>query len=127
MKCKELGEQLGKSAMQIGRIRNEVCDESDSDGSEILESGIAKICAFLEKEMVILETASPELIKVQVLPHKTPNPRFLYAKDLDRKVKVRVGVPKNRKPVLDKPRTVLVVERGSEDGEFFYSYPPKKK
>jgi hypothetical protein len=122
MKPKELAEQLGKTAMHIGRVRKEVCNESDMDGKDILPSGVNKILAFFEKEMEAIETATVDIVKVQVLPLKTANPRFIFAKDLERKVKVRVGVPKNRKPVLDNPRTIHKAERGSEDGEFFYKW-----
>jgi len=123
--CTELGRELGKHRLQIGRIRAEVCDEDDMDGKAIKPSGVAKICAFLEQEMVKVETASPDTVRVQVLPHKTSNPRFVYAKDLERKVKVLVSIPKNRKHILQKPRTILTVNRGSENGEFFYRYPTK--
>ncbi len=33
MTCGELAKELGKLPMQIGRVKNEVCDESDLDGS----------------------------------------------------------------------------------------------
>lgn len=119
---------LGKTAMHVGRVKKEVCTEEDLDGKlGIKESGVVKILAFFEREMDIIETATPDHVKVQVLPFKTPNPRFIYAKDLERKVKVRVGIPKNRKAILEKPRTILTVDRGSKDGEFFYQYPIRKK
>jgi len=123
--CTALGRELGLHRMQIGRIRKEVCTEEDMDGKFIKPSGVVKICAFLNREMEMLETASPDEVKVQVLPHKTSNPRYIFAKDLERKVKVLVSIPKNRKNILQKPRTILTVNRGSENGEFFYRYPTK--
>jgi len=122
MKCKELALELGKTAMHIGRVRKEVCEASDMDGTDILPSGVKKILDFFEHEMQVIETASQEIVKVEVLNFKTPNPRYIFCKDLERKCKVRVGIPKNRKAVLDKPRTILKAERGSENGEFFYRW-----
>jgi len=121
--CTELGRELGLHRLQVGRIRAEVCTEEDMEGKAIKPSGVLKICKFLDKEMVQTETATPDIVKVQVLPQKTSNSRFLYAKDLDRKVKVLVGVPKNRKKILDKPKTILKVNRGSKNGNFYYRYP----
>jgi len=123
--CTELGRELGLHRLQVGRIRKEVCTDDDMEGKSIKPSGVMKICAFLEREMEVIETASPDKVRVQVLPHETSNPRFIYAKDLERKVKVLVSIPKNRKAILKKPQTILTVNRGSENGEFHYRYPAK--
>ena len=125
--CTALGRELGIHRMQVGRIRKEVCTDADMDGKAIKPSGVLKITKFLKKEMDMIETASPDKVRVQVLPHKTSNPRFVFAKDLERKVKILVSIPKNRKPILSKPRTILTVNRGSENGEFFYRYPAKSE
>ena len=122
MKCGELAEELGKTPMQIGRVRNEVCSESDLDGKEIKPSGIAKILAHYEVEMKVVETATPDVVFVEVIAQPVANPRWMLAYDRERRQKVMVSVPKNRKAQLAKAKTRLRVERGSEDGKYFYKW-----
>lgn len=122
MTCGELAKELGKQPMQIGRVRNEVCSESDLDGKEIKPSGIAKILAHYEMEMKIVETAAPDVVYVEAIAQPVANPRWMLAYDRDRKQKVMVSVPKNRKPQLSKPKKRILVERGSQDGKYFYRW-----
>jgi hypothetical protein len=124
MKCGELAKELEKTAMQIGRVRNEVCSESDLDGKEIKPSGIAKIFKHYEKEMVIVETATPDVVFVEAIAQPVANPRWMLAFDRERRQKVQVSVPKNRKALLSKPKTRILVERGSQDGKYFYKWMP---
>ena len=122
MKCGELAEELGKTPMQIGRVRNEVCSESDLDGKEIKPSGISKILAHYEVEMKVVETATPDVVFVEAIAQPVANPRWMLAYDRERRQKVMVSVPKNRKAQLAKAKTRLRVERGSEDGKYFYKW-----
>lgn len=122
MTCGELAKELEKTAMQIGRVRNEVCSESDIDGKKIKPSGIAKILNHYKVEMDIVETGTPNVVQVEALRQPVANPRWMLAYDRERKQKVMVSVPKNRKDKLSKPKTRIIVERGSEDGEYFYIY-----
>ena len=124
MKCGELAKELDKTAMQVGRVRNEVCSESDLDGKEIKPSGIAKILAHYEVEMTIVETASPDVVFVEAIAQPVANPRWMLAFDRERRQKVTVSVPKNRKDGLSKPKTRILVERGSQDGKYFYKWMP---
>jgi hypothetical protein len=124
MKCGELAKELEKTAMQIGRVRNEVCSESDIDGKKIKPSGIAKIFKHYEKEMVVVETASPDVVFVEAIRQPVANPRWMLAFDRERRQKVMVSVPKNRKDGLSKPKTRILVERGSKDGKYFYIWKP---
>ena len=123
----EIAKMLEKQPMQIGRVRNEVCTESDLDGKSIKPSGVKKILAHYEKEMTIIETATPEVVQVEALRQQVGNPRWLLAYDRERKQKVKVSVPANRKNQLSKPKTRFLVNRGSEDGTFFYLWTPKLK
>lgn len=113
--------------MQIGRVRNEVCVESDLDGKSIKPSGVKKILAHYEKEMVTVETATPDVVYVEALKQQVGNPRWMLAYDRERKQKVKVSIPANRKAQLAKPKTRFLVNRGSEDGTFFYQWTPKLK
>jgi len=124
MTCGELAKELEKTAMQIGRVRNEVCSESDIDGKKIKPSGIAKIFKHYEKEMVIVETATPDVVYVEAIAQPVANPRWMLAFDRERRQKVQVSVPKNRKALLSKPKTRIIVERGSQDGKYFYKWTP---
>jgi len=125
--CKSLAKQLGEpfTPMRIGKIRKEVCDEDDMDGKEILPSGVLKIMAAIRKEIDIKETASPDVVLVRVLHHKSGNPRRIYAEDTETKRKVSVIVPANRKRLVDIKGKKLKVQRGIQDGEYFYRYPIK--
>lgn len=122
MTCGELAKELGKLPMQIGRVKNEVCDESDLDGKEIKPSGIAKILNHYKIEMDILENADPDVVYVEAIKQPVANPRWMLAFDRERKQKVMVSVPKNRKDRLSQPRTRFLVERGSQDGKYFYKW-----
>lgn len=124
MKCGELAKELGKTALQISRVRDEVCSESDLDEKEIKPSGIAKILAHYEVEMKVVETATPDVVYVEAIAQPVANPRWMLAFDRDRGQKVSVSVPKNRKALLSKPKTRILVERGSQDGKYFYKWMP---
>ncbi len=125
--CKSIAAQLGSpyTAMKIGKIRKEVCDESDMNGKEILPTGVLKIMAAIKKEMDIKETASPDVVLVRVLHHKSGNPRRIYAEDTETKRKVSVIVPANRKRLVDVKGKKLKVQRGIQDGQHTYRYPIK--
>ncbi len=124
MTCGELAKELDKQPMQIGRVRNEVCSESDLDGKKIKPSGIAKILAHYEVEMKVVETATPDIVFVEAIAQPVANPRWMLAFDRERRQKVQVSVPKNRKDRLSKPKTRILVERGSQDGKYFYKWKP---
>ena len=124
MTCGELAKELGKLPMQVGRVRNEVCEESDLDGNEIKPSGISKILKHYEHEMTVVETAQPDVVFVEAIAQPVVNPRWMMAFDRERKQKVMVSVPKNRKDRLSKPKTRILVERGSQDGKYFYKWTP---
>ena len=85
--CGELAKKLEKTPMQIGRVRNEVCKASDLNGKLIKDSGIAKICKHLKFEMDVVETASPDIVKVVALNQPVENPRWISAKDIERNQK----------------------------------------
>ena len=124
MTCGELAKELEKTAMQIGRVRNEVCSESDIDGKKIKPSGIAKILNHYKVEMDILETGTPDVVYVEAIRQPVANPRWMLAYDRERKQKVMVSVPKNRKDRLSQPKARIIVERGSQDGKYFYIWKP---
>lgn len=127
MTHKQLGEELGKTAMEIGRVRKAVCTDEDMDSKMIKPSGVLKICAHYEHEMEIVENATPDVVEVQVISQPVKNPRWLAGMDLDIKKKALVSVPKNRKDILNKPKKILLVERGSEGGRYFYRWKPNLK
>ena len=124
MTCGELAKELEKTAMQIGRVRNEVCSESDIDGKKIKPSGIAKILNHYKVEMDIVETGTPDVVYVEAIRQPVANPRWMLAYDRERKQKVMVSVPKNRKARLSQPKARIIVERGSQDGKYFYKWMP---
>jgi len=129
--CKSLAEQLTSTeqtftAMQVGKIRRAVCDDSDMDGKFIKPSGVLKIMASLRKEMDIIETASPEIVTVRVLHHQTGNKHFLFAEDMETHRKVKVIIPFRQKKILNTKGKRLKVERGLKDGQSFYRYPARK-
>lgn len=125
--CKEVGSYLDMTAMHIGRIRNECCDASDlsEDGKKILKTGLQKICNFLKKEMNVIESGLPDLVRVQVIKQPCKHPRHLFAKDLERGKKCNVMIPAKDKQRLDKAGTVLIVERVSQNAEFKYLWTRK--
>ena len=120
--CKEVGSYLDMTAMHIGRIRNECCEDSDlsEDGKKILKTGLQKICNFLKREMNIIEGGLPDIVKVMVIHQKCINPRHLYAKDIERGMKCLVMVPVKDKARLDNYGTVLSVQRISQNANFKY-------
>lgn len=126
--CKSLAEQLGSpyTAMRVGKIRKEVCDEEDMEGNFIKPSGVLKITASISKEMDIRETASPDIVKVKVLHHKSGNPHIIFAKDTETMRKVPIQVPRRQKQILSTVGKVLTVERGLLDGKALYRYPVSK-
>lgn len=126
--CKSLADQLGPpyTAMRVGKIRSAVCNASDMDGRFIKPSGILKITQSIKKEMDIIETASPDIVEVKVLHHKSTNPHFIFAKDVETKRKVAVQVPARQKKILATVGKRLTVERGLLDGKKIYRYPVSK-
>lgn len=126
--CASLAKQLGApyTAMRVGKIRKQVCDDSDMDGNRIKPSGVLKITASISKEMDILETAKLDIIKVKVLHHQSANPAYIFAKDTETKRKVSVMVPRRQKQILSTVGKVLTVERGLKDGKYLYRYPVSK-
>ena len=113
--------------MQVGRVKKEVCTDSDLDDNEIKPSGIAKILKHYGHEMDVIETASPDVVYVEAIRQPVANPRWMLAFDRERKQKVMVSVPMNRKDRLSQPKTRLTVERGSLDGKYFYKWKPNLK
>jgi len=124
MTCGELAKELGKTPMQVGRVKKEVCTDSDLDDNEIKPSGIAKILKHYGHEMDVIETASPDVVYVEAIRQPVANPRWMLAFDRERKQKVMVSVPKNRKAQLSQPKARILVERGSQDGKYFYKWTP---
>ena len=125
--CKSLAEQLGSpyTPMRVGKIRKEVCDDSDMDGKYIKPEGVYKIMQAIKKEMHFIENASPEVVMVRVLHFRTANKRRVIAEDMDTKRKVEVIVPANRKALLDIKGKKFKVQRGMKDGKYTYRYPIK--
>jgi hypothetical protein len=126
--CKSLAEQLGApyTAMRVGKIRNAVCSDKDMEGRYIKPSGVLKITASISKEMDIIETASPDIVRVKVLHHKSGNPVIIFAKDLETLGKVAIQIPRREKQILSTVGKVLTVERGLIDGKAIYRYPVSK-
>lgn len=124
MTCKELAEALGKHPMHIGKVRNEVCHPDDIDDKNIRPSGIEKILHHYGREMDILETGTPDVVYVEYVNQPVKNPRWLKAYDRERRQKVLVSIPANRKQLYAKPQKRFLVERGSEDGVYFYRWKP---
>lgn len=130
--CTELARELsaegGKklNAMMVGRIVSEVCGDDDIEmrGKRklIKPEGVYKICQHLKKEMHIMETGEPEIVKVRVLPESAPNPRFVFCADIERKCRCTVNIPAYMKRRLDSPGLIFDVERGCENGRYFYTW-----
>ena len=126
--CKQLAEELGDgfTAMRVGKIKNNVCDDSDMEGKLIKPSGVLKITSSISREMDIIETASPDVVKVKVLHHKSGNPHIIFAMDTETKRKVPIQIPRRQKQILSTKGKVLTVERGLLDGKYLYRYPVSK-
>ncbi|MGI9570343.1 MAG: hypothetical protein ACR2PH_11540, partial [Desulfobulbia bacterium] len=101
--CKEVGEYLDMTAMAIGRMRNEVCDESDVEGKKLKKSGLQKVLNHLKMEMDLIESTVPCIVKVRIQKKQCKSPRHLFAYDLDRKIGCAVLVPPRDKERLNKP------------------------
>lgn len=127
MTCRELGEVLDKLPMHIGKVKKEVCRPCDLEGHRIKQSGVEKILHHYDKEMDIMESATPDIVYVEAIKQPVKNPRWLKAFDRERRQKVNVSIPKNRKEQYAKPRKRFLVERGSEDGNFYYIWKPNLK
>ena len=126
--CKSLAEQLGSpyTAMRVGKIKNNVCEDEDMEGRYIKPSGVLKITGAITKEMDIKETASPEIVKVKVLHRKSGNPHVIFAMESETKRKVPIQIPRRQKQILSTKGKVLTVERGLLDGKQLYRYPVTK-
>lgn len=126
--CKSLAMQLGSpyTAMRIGKIRKRVCLEEDLEGSRIKPSGVLKIMSSIKKEMDIIETAAPDVVKVRVLHHQTGNKHYLIACDMETKRRVKVLIPARQKSILNVVGKRLNVNRGLHDGKYLYRYPVRK-
>jgi hypothetical protein len=122
--CKSLSQQLGSpyTAMKVGKLRKALCDDEDLEGNYIKPSGVVKIMRSIGREMEIIETASPDIVKVKVLHHQTGNKHFLFAMDLETKRKVKVLIPFRKKQILNTVGKRLNVERGLQDGTNLYRY-----
>lgn len=125
--CTELGELLGKRAMHIGKIRNEVCRPEDVVGKRITPEGVLKICHHLGKEIDQMTNAKPDIVFVEALRQPVRNPRWMNAYDRERRSKVLVAIPKNRKEQYAKHGKRFLVERVSENGEFYYRWKQNLK
>jgi hypothetical protein len=122
--CTSLAKALGKpyTPSNIGKIKKLVCEDEDMDENLILPSGVLKITAHIEHDMEMIETASPDIVTLQVLHHQTANPQYIMAMDLETKRKIHVLVPRNRKAILNVKGRRFKAERGSEKGSYVYRY-----
>lgn len=98
MKQGELGKELGKTAMEIGRLRKKLCteDEYDEDTKMLSKSAIQKISDYCD-DLVI----EPQYVKVRVLDFAN-NPKFVICRTMQgtKSKKVRVAIPANIKGSL---------------------------
>lgn len=98
MKQGELGKELGKTAMEIGRLRKKLCTEEDYDEETktLTASGIKKIRDYCD-DLVI----EPQFVKVRVLDFAN-NPKFVICRTMEgtKSKKVRVAIPANIKGSL---------------------------
>ena len=93
MKHGELGKELGKTAMEIGRLRKKLCTEDDYDENTkmLTASGIKKIRDYCD-DLII----QPQFVKVRVLDFAN-NPKFVICRTMEgnKSKKVRVAIPAN--------------------------------
>lgn len=98
MKQGELGKELGKTDMEIGRLRKKLCteDEYDEDTKMLSKSAIQKISDYCD-DLVI----EPQYVKVRVLDFAN-NPKFVICRTMQgtKSKKVRVAIPANIKGSL---------------------------
>ncbi|MCK5317798.1 MAG: hypothetical protein KAJ55_07775 [Anaerolineales bacterium] len=126
--AKELSVEGGKkfTAMAIGQIKNQVCgpDDLDTSGKRVYikPSGVLKICQHIERELKMIESGEDDVVKVRVLPERAANPRFVFCADLERKCRCTVKIPAYMKQRLDSTGLVFEVERGCENGKYFYEW-----
>ena len=123
--CKEVGEYLGTTAMAVGRMRNEVCNEDDVVGKQIKKSGLQKICDHLSFEMDLIESGQPNLVEVRIIAKPCKSPRHLFALDIERGVACAVLIPARDKDRLNKPNTRLIVDRQSLTANYKYEWNRK--
>lgn len=124
--CKELAKLLtlegGKkyTHQYIGRVRKIVSPKNK--GGEMGPEEVFNICEHLKHEMKVIESGQDEKVNVRVLKERCPNPRWLYAMDMERKIRCNVKVPPHMKRRLDNTGLVFKVERGCDNGKYFYEY-----
>jgi hypothetical protein len=98
MKQGELAKELGKTPMEIGRLRKKLCTEDEYDESTkmLSASGIKKIQDYCD-DLVI----QPQFVKVRVLEFAN-NPKFVICRTLEgtKSKKARVCIPANIKSSL---------------------------
>lgn len=123
--CKEVGEYLGTTAMAVGRMRNESCDDSDVSGKSIKKSGLQKICDHLGKEMDLIESGAPNLVKVRVIKKPCKSPRHIFAFDIERGVACAVLLPPADKLRMNKPGLIFDVDRQSLTANYKYEWNRK--
>jgi hypothetical protein len=123
--CKEVGGYLDLTAMAIGRMRNEVCDDSDVEGKSVKKSGLEKILNHLKKEFNIIESCIPEIVKVSIQKKQCKSPRHLFAYDLERKIGCALLVPPRDKARLNKNGLIIEVERTSLTANYKYEWNRK--
>ena len=124
--CKQLANLLnvegGKkyTHMYIGRVRKLV--NPKNRGGQLSAKEVCDICEHLKHEMNVIESGEDEKVKVRVLKERCPNPRWIYAMDMERKIRCNVKVPMHMKKRLDSTNLVFEVERGCDNGKYFYEY-----
>ena len=98
MKQAELGKELGKTAMQIGRIRKQVCSAEDYNEKtrELTPAGVQKIKDHCDDSVI-----EPQYVAVKILEFPK-NPRFVIGKTMagTNSTKVPACVPANIKQSL---------------------------
>ena len=98
MKQGKLGEELGKTPMQIGKIRKEICDDDEYNQKtgELSESAVQKIRDYCDDKAI-----EPQYTKAKIIEFPN-NPRFVICRTLEgtESKKTPVCVPSNIKKSL---------------------------
>ena len=119
MKQGELGKELGKTAMEIGRIRRKICDESEYDEKTktLFDSAVKKICDYCDNQII-----EPRFVKVRVLDFAN-NPKFVVCRTIEgsKSKKVRACIPANIKGSL-KVNHVFNAQVITYEGEEYYRH-----
>jgi hypothetical protein len=118
MKAGELGKEIGKTAMEVGRIRSKILPDS---GPDMTEGEVNAIKSYLDIK------THPDQIEVFCFQADPRFPNLVEATDKTRLKRYTVQIPQGFQPNQFLGKFIKVQQREYAPDMFVYEYNPYKQ